>query len=255
MATHAQAKQAGTPTWLDLMSTNAEEARTFYGAVLGWTYDIGGPEFGNYTTAKAGGRQAAGIVAPSDMYPAPAAVWQMYIASDDAVADTARAEALGATVAFPVEQVASFGTMATCQDTVGAMFSFWQANQHMGTQITGEPGGAAWYELYTDDADSAVTFYGALMDATATRMPDMHYYVLNHGDEQICGIMQMSPPWGGARSQWVIYFAVADIAAAVATAQAHGGRILDAIEDSPFGRLATIMDPQGGVFKLLQPPA
>ena len=52
MTTHAYAKPAGTPTWGDLMTPDIDAARAFYHAVFGWEYDIGGPEFGGYTTAR-----------------------------------------------------------------------------------------------------------------------------------------------------------------------------------------------------------
>ena len=67
MTTLLHAKPPGTPTWTDLTAPDAEAARDFYQAVFGWTYDVGGPEFGGYTTARLGERMTAGIVAINPM--------------------------------------------------------------------------------------------------------------------------------------------------------------------------------------------
>ena len=40
----------------------------------------------------------------------------------------------------------------------------------------------------------------------------------------------------------------------VATIVKHGGKVLGKVEDSPFGRLASVIDPSGATFKIIQPP-
>lgn len=255
MATHAGPKPSGTPTWLDLMTPDADASRTFYHALFGWEYDIGGPEFGGYTTARIGQRMTAGIVGSQSDSPATA-TWGLYFASDAIEADVARAKQLGATVLFPPMQVSQFGSMATLIDPTGAQFSFWQAGMHPGWQMTDEPGSTTWYELYSPDAKRARDFYTALLGATPEPMPgEMEYYVLKHGDTMIGGIMQIDPAWGPMQSAWVTYFFVADVDASVAIATSHGAIQMGGIEDSPFGRIAAMRDPAGAVFKLIEPPA
>ena len=56
MTTYSAPKPAGAPTWMDLAASDPEGARAFYKAVFGWDYDIGGPEYGGYTTARLGDR-------------------------------------------------------------------------------------------------------------------------------------------------------------------------------------------------------
>jgi predicted enzyme related to lactoylglutathione lyase len=51
----------GMPSWADLMTDDPEAARAFYGALFGWTFDIGGPESGHYTMCKTGAHNAAGL--------------------------------------------------------------------------------------------------------------------------------------------------------------------------------------------------
>lgn len=256
MTTHQQAKAPGTPTWTDLLTPNAEASRNFYGAVFGWQYDVGGPEFGGYATARLGDRATAGVVGDSPENAALPSAWGLYFATHDINADVARAEQLGATVLYPAMQVGPFGSMATLTDPTGAQFSLWQAGMHVGWQVSNEPGSVAWHELYTPNAKAARDFYAALLGATAESMfGNMEYYVLKHGEAQLGGIMQIDPSWGNMQAQWVSYFAVSNADETVSTAVKHGGKQMGNIDDSPFGRLAALMDPNGAIFKVIQPSA
>lgn len=256
MTTHLQAKVPGRPTWTDHASPDAEAARNFYHAVFGWQYDIGGPEFGGYTTARLGDRSVAGMSgipeSMADMKPS----WGLYFATNDIQADVARAETLGAKVNLAPMVVGPFGSMAHLVDPTGGEFSFWQADQHVGWQVSNEPGATAWHELYSPNAKVARDFYSALLGATANPMPGgLEYYTLMQGADPIAGIMQIDPAWGAMPAQWVNYFAVANADETVATAVKHGGKQMGTIDDSPFGRIAALMDPFGAIFKVVQPPA
>ena len=256
MTIYSQAKPAGTPTWIDLATPDMDAARAFYHAVFGWDYDISGPEFGGYTTARAGKHTATGIGGNTgpDGTTFPVA-WGLYFATDDIEADVARAVGLGATVWFPAMTVGEFGRMAACVDPGGAVFSFWQAGTHIGAEIIDEPGSATWYELYAPDAKQARDFYSALLGATADPMPGgLEYYVLKHGDEMLAGVMQIDPAWGDFHPHWITYFSVANTDETAAAVIKHGGRVLGSIEDTPFGRMAAVTDPFGAQFKIIQPP-
>jgi uncharacterized protein len=255
MATYSEAKPAGTPTWIDLMTPDVDAARSFYQKVFGWEYDIGGPEYGGYTTARLGPRMVAGLVGPQPDAPPMPAAWSLYFATDNIEADVARAVELGAKVISPAMAVGDFGSMAICEDPTGALFSFWQAGSHVGSQVAAEPGSAAWYELYASNAKQARDFYTAVLGATADPVPGgMEYYVLKHGAQQLCGIMQIDPSWGDLHPQWITYFAVANTDETVAIVTKNGGKNLGPIDDSPFGRIAALMDPGGAFFKIVQPP-
>src|SRR4051794_18900445 len=105
MATHSHAKPAGQPTWVDLTTPDVDAARAFYQTIFGWEYDIGGPEFGGYTTARVGTRSAAGLVGPMPGAPPMPAAWCLYFASENLEADVARAVELGAKVLSPAMEV------------------------------------------------------------------------------------------------------------------------------------------------------
>lgn len=255
MTTHTHAKPAGTPTWVDLLAPDPEAAREFYRALFGWEYDIAGPEFGGYTNARVGERVAAGMGGPMPGAPPMPSAWSVYFATEQIEADVARAVELGAKVLYPPMAVGEFGSMAGCEDPAGAAFSFWQAGTHTGSQVNDEPASAVWYELYAPNAQQARDFYAALLGATAEPMPgDTEYYVLKHGERELCGVMQIDPAWGAFPAQWMIYFGVADADAAVAAITAHGGKAMSAVEETPFGRMAAVADPAGAQFKVIEVP-
>jgi uncharacterized protein len=238
------------------MAPDIDAARAFYQAVFGWEYDIGNPEFGGYTTARLAKGMTAGLMGPQPEAPPTPAAWGLYFATDNIEADVARAEQLGAKVLYPTIAVGDFGSMVTFTDPTGAAFSLWQADQHIGTQVTDEPGSMTWCELYAPDAKQARDFYAALLGATAEPVPGgLEYYVLKHGEKMLAGIMQIDPSWGGFQPQWIVYFAVANAEETVALVTKHGGKIMGNIDDSPFGRIAALMDPGGATFKIVQPPA
>ena len=252
MATYSQTKPAGTPTWLDLLSPDADKARDFYKTVFGWDYDISGPEYGGYTVARVGNTSVAGLSGPFGDQPMPSA-WSVYFATDHIDADVARAVELGATLVAPPMTIGSFGSMATCIDPTGAPFSYWQGNQHVGAQLMMEPGSAAWFELYTSDVKKARDFYAALMRLDIDTMPgDMEYYMLKRGDEHLCGIMHIDPSWGDVSPMWGIYFAVENTDETVAVITSLGGKIMGKAEDTPFGRMAAMADPAGATFNIIQ---
>ena len=95
----------------------------------------------------------------------------------------------------------------------------------------------------------------AMLGATAEAMPgELEYYVLKHGDQELCGIMQIDPTWGDFAPRWETYFLVASTDDAAAVVSRHGGTLLSRVEDTPFGRMVAAMDPDGATFKLIRPP-
>ncbi|GEM_PF-5826147 len=67
----------------------------------------------------------------------------------------------------------------------------------------------------------------------------------------LCDAAQWLPE--GMPGYWRVYFQAPDMDAAVQTIEAHGGRVVDGPQDSPFGREATVVDPAGATFQLNQP--
>jgi predicted enzyme related to lactoylglutathione lyase len=149
------------------------------------------------------------------------------------------------------------GRMVAAQDPSGAMVGFWQAKKHTGYTVVNEPGAAIWNELLTRDTKKATAFYKAVLGVNAAimPMPGMDYTLLKVAGTDVAGIMAM-PKEVPAQvpSHWGPYFAVANADATVKKALSLGGKAIMPAQDIPnIGRFATLSDPQGATFSILQP--
>lgn len=252
MPKHTSAHAAGIPCWSDLMSTDPKGARDFYAKIFGWTYTVAGPEFGFYATARQDGHAVAGVggVPPGSNMPT---TWSVYFATDNLAADLERVKALGGSVLMPPMQIGQEGSMAMFLDPAGAAFGLWQSGNHTGYRLTDAHGAKGWVELASRDLAKSRAFFSKLLNMEAVLMKGMEYYTLDRGGEQYAGMMGLPPEAGPIPSHWGIYWIVDNTDAVIKAATAAGAKVIDPAEDTPYGRLATLMDPQGGMFKLMQP--
>ena len=70
-----------------------------------------------------------------------------------------------------------------------------------------------WYELLTTDADAAQRFYGDVVGWTVSDsgQPGMDYRILDAGDGQAGGLMQINEQMPGAKPVWLGYVGVPDV--------------------------------------------
>lgn len=246
----------GAPIWVDLMSSDTDRSRAFYGELFGWTSEDAGEEFGHYINFfKDGAGLAGGMAKTADMGPMPD-VWSVYLASDDAEKTTEAAVAEGGQVLVPAMAVRDLGTMAVVQDAGGAAIGIWQAGTHKGFELMAEPGTPSWFELHTRDYDASVAFYRDVFKwdiHTAGDEPGFRYTTFGKDEQARAGIMDATSflP-DGVPAHWSVYFATENADASLAKAVELGGSIVMGAEDTPYGRLATAADPTGAIFKLHQ---
>lgn len=243
----------GAPAWVDHQSTDPAAARAFYSAVLGWDWQINGPEFGHYANALLGDRPVAGLGPVQEGAP-PMSFWTVYLATADIEADTAALTEAGGTPMMPPMQVGDFGKMVVATDPTGAVFGLWQPLEHRGFQALGEPGAPCWFEVNTPDAPRVRDFFGGIWGNETQKMEGMDYYTVHQGGQARHGVLQMTAEWEGIPPHWMVYFSVADVDAAAVTVTAEGGAVKYGPFDTPFGRIAVCQDPQGAVFSLMTLP-
>ena len=243
----------GTPCWIDLMTTDVEAARTFYGDLFGWQFDIGPEETGFYSTALLDGRRVAGVFSMDADHPP---VWTTYLATGDADATADAAVRAGGTLLQPTMDVMDLGRMTVLQDPTGGTFGTWQAGSHSGTQLANETGTLVWNELMTRGYDAAKEFYAAVFGYSYTELGggDFQYSTIEVSGNTVGGLGTLPaevpaqvPP------HWRVYFAVDDADEAVAKAVSIGAEVLRPAEDMPYGRHADLADPQGGTFSIIKP--
>ena len=112
----------GTFYWNELMTRDAEKAKAFYGATLGWTFEaMPMPEGGTYWMAKVGDKPAAGIFTMAgDHFDGIPEHWFAYIAVDDVDARATQAEKAGGKILRPAFDVSGIGRIVILEDSNGA---------------------------------------------------------------------------------------------------------------------------------------
>lgn len=247
----------GAPCWIDLMTSDTEKAKEFYNVLFGWTYEAGDEEtYGGYITASKDGKLVAGIMQKQADMGAMPDLWSTYLRTDDIKATTEAAAANGGQVYMEPMDVPEQGSMAMYGDSSGASIGAWQFGQMKGFEVAAEPGSPAWHELLAKDYDSAVSFYQKVFGWDTNVMsdtPEFRYTTLGAGDNAKAGIMDAAGVLSDeVPSMWSVYFAVESTDATVEQALALGATVMHAAEETPFGRLATLIDPTGAVFKIIQ---
>lgn len=249
----------GTPSWIDLATSDVQGAVHFYGALFGWKdnpADMGNGEFYHMQELKG---QSVGAIRKLGEEEAQHGVpphWQTYIAVTNVDEAAERATAAGGTVLMPPMDVFDAGRMAMVQDPQGAVVALWQAQNHIGSTIANEPGSVIWSELMTTDSAKAAAFYSALLQVETGKFPGpMDYTTIKSDGRDVAGIMDISPEMGPLPPNWMSYFAVENVDASAEQATSLGGRVMVGPQDIPnVGRFAVIQDPQGAVFAIFQVP-
>ncbi|MFE6624073.1 VOC family protein [Streptomyces sp. NPDC057740] len=253
--THAR-HTPGTPCWVSLMVHGPAATQEFYGALFGWEFQPGPQQLGPYVRALLNGQEVAGIgQLPPDRH-LPIA-WTPYLASNDAglTADTVRL--CGGTVGVGPLDAGEAGRMAICSDPSGAVFGIWQGAEHRGTAITGVPGTPAWNELLTFESVNVAKFYETVFayEEEPVVSADFDYVTLHIDGRPVAGIHGVGNTLPRDRGpHWMTYFEVADTDESVARVADLGGHVLEPAHDSEHGRVATVADPEGARFSLLQNP-
>lgn len=239
----------GTPSWVDLATSDADAAEAFYTTLFGWTSEDQGEAAGHYRMLRKGGKDVAALYAVGPEQGPPR--WNTYVTVDDVDAAVDRVDPAGGTVIAPPFDVLEVGRMAVVSDPAGAIVALWQSRGHVGAGLVNEPGALCWTELITGDRERAAAFYAAVIgwSSKTNQMGPMTYTEFKSGERTIAGMLEMA----GVMPHWNVYFAVADADATIAEATGLGASVLQPAMDLPdVGRFAALADPQGAAFSVVQ---
>lgn len=112
-------REVGAICWTELMTTDIEAAKSFYGGLVGWTSE---PFGGHYVVFKLGDKTVAGgMNITPDMGPVPPN-WMPYVQVADCDSAAAKAGTLGARTLVSPQSIPDVGRFAVLQDPDGAVF-------------------------------------------------------------------------------------------------------------------------------------
>lgn len=245
--------------WYELMTSDAEAAKAFYRAVVGWeAQDLGGPHDG-YTILEAGGIGAAGLMTlPAEACEKGAEPgWIGYVGVEDADAAADAVERAGGGVLRAPADIPEVGRFAVLADPGGAVFMI------LAPAPSGPPprpprmthGHIGWHELYAAEGDAAFDFYSGLFGWTESSVMDMGamgtYRLWSPDGGEAVGGMMTKPPQA-PHPLWLFYFVVDSVESAAARVAEQGGTVRMGPMQVPDGSwVVQAIDPQGAAFALV----
>ena len=258
--------------WYELMTPDADGARAFYEAVVGWHVEAAASNPMGYRMIATKDGPVAGLMplTPEMKAGGAEAAWLGHVVVDDVDEMGASVAAGGGTILRPPWTAPGIGRMAFVADPQGAPMYIMKPSPPAGnpdaeslsfSHDTPRVGHCAWNELATSDPAAALYFYGQQFGWVKGGEMDMgpmgKYEFLRYGRNPAGSmngmigavmpkILQMPV------SMWTYYFRVADIDTAAAAITAHGGSIVQPpheISGADFSMVG--IDPQGAGFALV----
>jgi len=240
----------GNFVWRELMTTNVEAAKGFYGELFNWSFELAQMPDAQYWLVKQGEKSLAGLMAlPAE---APAVTyWSSYVSVPDVDAAAAKATALGGQLYFGPTDIPGAGRAALVADPEGAMINLFR-------DVKGDPetNGAmpgpftfCWESLNTRDIAAASAFYTEVVGWAKGEFNGMTTLVAASGPvADLQGVPEGVPP------NWLTFVSVPSLADRRDAAARLGATVLmPEIAVPGVGLIAVIQDPTGGVIGLFEP--
>lgn len=212
-------RNPGEFCWFNILTPDPENARAFFGALLGWTYSWPMISVGEHRIGA-----IHDLYGPMTPKGTPPLIGQMIkvASADEAVA---KVRAAGGKARDPFD-IGPAGRMAVCHDPTGAEYDVWEGKGLPGTSVDPHAHGApCHFELFTPSVEKARAHY-----------------------ETVFGWMPDASVCEGEPAGWATHFAVADVAASVAKARDLGADVLKNTE-----KMAHLRSPQGVPFWIRSP--
>jgi uncharacterized protein len=244
------------PWWPELLTTDVEGARSYYGELLQWNFQaLELPAGARYTVALRGGNEVAGLNDLPGGEGAPR--WLTYFLVTDARVMETKAQELGATVLHTTTAIGDrMGLMTLLRDPQGAELALWEAGTREGAELVNVPGALTWNELRTHDGAASGEFYGQLFgwDIVKQDYGAMDYWTLEVDGRPVGGMYGLGDDAADAPVHWGTTFGVESTDRAIEWTKEQGGKVTFGPMDTQFGRVAGLIDPSGAAFGVMQPP-
>ena len=246
----------GSINWVDLSTPDVAASAAFYDTLLSWDSTKSVTPMGEYTVAKVGEREVAGMMEQDPAMADSPPVWTLFFYIEDMDATLTKVKAAGGTVLEAPFDIPDGPRICVVADPTGAMLALLAGGARPeGEYFFTSPGAVCWFELLTDGIASAEAFYTSVFgwDASTVAVGAGGYTMFTLGGEDVAG---MKPLPGGepdsAVPNWITYFVVADCAVAEESAAALGGAVLRTATEIPEGKYAVLADPHGATFAVME---
>lgn len=250
----------GTPSWFELSTNDEAAAVRFYDALFGWrdTPNPVGEGMGEYHMQKLGDADVGAISAlqPDETAQGVPPHWSVRFSVDDVDTSVDQVRAAGRLVLAESFDVMEFGRIAVVADPTGAPVWLWQTGTHAGAGVMHKASSVTWAELMTTDARRAATFFDQALGHEVQIVPPERetdeYILLRVANEDVAGIVTMTPEMDEHPPSWMIYFEVDDADRNAERAQQLGGEVVQPPADIAPSRFAVLHDPQDAVFGMIR---
>jgi predicted enzyme related to lactoylglutathione lyase len=250
----------GQFVWYDLLTDDLEEAKRFYGGLLGWDFeDIAGGSVA-YSVIRHSGVAIGGIASiDSDNENAASARWLSLMSVEDVDEAADRILRAGGRLDRAPWDNPTRGRLAVVTDPQGATLALVRS-------LEGDPpnleasdlvsGRWMWTELWARDVAGAVTLYQSVAGygvESTDAFDSPEYRVLTRDGHPRAGVNQI--PWPEVQPNWLPYIKVDDPAAVARRAEELGGSVLiPPAPDVRNGSAALLLDPTGAAFGIQRWP-
>lgn len=252
--------------WYELMTTDPDGARDFYGKVVGWKIGAqpglkaGGPDY-RHIIRDDGGSNGGVLGLTEEMCTGGARpCWMGYLFVADVDAAVTAIVADGGTSLMPAFDL-EVGRIAMLMDPQGVPIYVMTPIPPPGKESEGS--GAydrravqhvSWNELRALDIDAAKAFYAKHFNFEFNESIPMgamgDYWFIDHDGQTIGAMLQQSEQ--SPAGLWNYYIRVADIDVATEMVKANGGQVLHGPIEVPDGDwIINGTDPQGAPFSLV----
>ena len=226
--------------WHDLITTDYESARDFYGNLFGWDFL---KVDGGYTIITKGEIRIGGLILQSKTASGPqSAVWLCSVKVDDINESVGRIRKQGGKILRGPERIPGRGTLALFADPQGAVLELVEVP----VDFKRLPEGNAWvwHELVTEDVDASAEWYSAVFDLTPETSGDGKRVLLKKDGEPVASVSEN--PFGETRNQWIPVLRVNDLAQVIRKVEGKGGRVVIPPSNAMNqGQFALLLDSNG----------
>jgi hypothetical protein len=250
----------GKVIWADLVTPDLNAAKSFYGALFGWSFrDV--PGNSNYALALLAGEPVAGLfqkAMPAGESKQPA--WLTFLAVRDV--DAAQQEALqhGGKVLFKAHYYPHRGRQAVLADPDGAVFAVLAAEGGDPPDYLAAPGEWIWSSLLVKDPKQETAFYKSMFGYDVYDLAsegggeaDAQHYILSSDNYARSGLNALPTDSLRRHPHWLNFVRVTDAVDTAKRAVEHGGRVLvEPRIDRHGGHLAVLADPSGAPFGVME---